>query len=87
MRDEVETLDDILKAHSTPTESENVIDGEFSEGTKTTPKTAEKTANPDELVSTEHPTEETPDFDEKTGKVIDQEPENGQMDMLEGEDF
>ena len=24
---------------------------------------------------------------EETGKVIDQEPENGQMDMLEGEDF
>ena len=31
--------------------------------------------------------EEVPSFDEETGEVIDQEPENGQMDMLEGEDF
>jgi len=30
---------------------------------------------------------EIPSFDEETGGVIDQEPENGQMDMLEGEDF
>ena len=30
---------------------------------------------------------EVPNFDEETGEVIDQEPETGQMDMLEGEDF
>lgn len=29
----------------------------------------------------------TPKVDEETGEVIDQEPETGQMDMLEGEDF
>lgn len=31
--------------------------------------------------------EVVPSFDEETGEVIDQEPETGQMDMLEGEDF
>lgn len=70
VRDEVETLDDILKAPSTPTEPDNVVDGEFTEGTKTTPKTAEKTANPDELDSTEYPADEIPDFDEETGEVL-----------------
>ena len=72
MRDEVETLDDILKAHSTPAESENVVDGEFTEGTKTTSKTAEKTANPDELASTEYPADEIPEFDEVTGEVLEE---------------
>lgn len=87
VRDEVETLDDILKAPSTPTEPDNVVDGEITEETKTPPKTAKKTANSDELASTEYPADEIPDFDEETGEVIDKEPENGQMDMLEGEDF
>ena len=36
---------------------------------------------------TKYPADEIPDFDQETGEVIDQEPENGQMDMLEGEDF
>ena len=72
VRNDAETLDDILKAPSTPTESENVVDGEFSEGTKTTPKTAEKTAIPDELASTEYPADEIPDFDQETGEVLEE---------------
>ena len=36
---------------------------------------------------TSYPADEVPDFDKETGEVIDKEPENGQMDMLEGEDF
>ena len=36
---------------------------------------------------TKYPADEVPDFDQETGEVIDQEPETGQMDMLEGEDF
>lgn len=66
VREEVETLDDILKAPSAPTEDDNVLDGEFTEETKTTPNTAEKTANPDELTSTEYPADKIPDFDEGT---------------------
>ena len=72
VREEVETLDDILKAPSTPTESENVIDGESTEEVKTPSKTAEKTANPDELTSTEYPAEEIPNFDEETGEVLEE---------------
>lgn len=67
-----ETLDGILGAHSTPTESENVVDGEFTEETKTPPKTGKKTANPDELTSTEYPAEEIPNFDEETGEVLEE---------------
>ena len=33
------------------------------------------------------PVEEVPNHDQETSEVIDQESENGQMDMLEGEDF
>ncbi|PWG36841.1 hypothetical protein, partial [Listeria monocytogenes] len=62
----------ILGAPSTRTESENVVDGEITEGTKTTPKTAEKTANPDELASTEYPADEIPDFDQETGEVLEE---------------
>ena len=72
VRDSVETLDDILKAPNKPTEDENVVDGEFTEETKTPPKTAEKTANPDELASTEYPEDETPDFDKETGEVLEE---------------
>ena len=72
VRDEVETLDDILKTPSTPTESENVVDGEYAEETKTTSKMAEKTANPDELASTEYPADEIPDFNEETGEVLEE---------------
>nr|DAW79854.1 MAG TPA: RecT protein [Caudoviricetes sp.] len=72
VREEVETLDDILKAPSTPTESDNVVDGEFTEETKTPPKTAEKTVNPDELTSSEYPADEIPGFDEATGEVLEE---------------
>lgn len=72
VRDDVETLDDILKAPSALVEPDNVVDGEFTEETKTTPKMAEKTANPDELTSTEYPEDEIPDFDEETGEVLEE---------------
>lgn len=72
VRDSVETLDDILKAPNKPVEDENVVDGEFTEETKTPPKTAKKTANPDELASTEYPAEEIPNFDEETGEVLEE---------------
>lgn len=72
VREEAETLDDILKAPSKPSEGENGVDGEFAEETKTPPKTAEKTANPDELTSTEYPAEEIPNFDEETGEVLEE---------------
>ena len=72
VRDSVETLDDILKAPNEPTEDENMVDGEFTEGTKTPPKTAKKTANPDELASTEYPAKEIPIFDEETGEVLEE---------------
>ena len=72
VREEVETLDDILKAPNTLTEPDNVIDGEITEEVKTPSKTAEKTANPDELTSTEYPEDEIPDFDEETGEVLEE---------------
>jgi hypothetical protein len=72
VRNEVETLDDILKTPSTPVEPDNVVDGEFTEGTKTTPRMAEKTAIPDELASTEYPADEIPDFNEETGEVLEE---------------
>ena len=65
-------MDGILGAPSTPTESDNVVDGEFTEETKTTPKTAEKTAIPDELASTEYPADKIPDFDQETGEVLEE---------------
>lgn len=67
-----ETLDGILGAPSALTEGDNVVDGEFTKETKTPPKTAEKTANPDELASTEYPADEIPDFDEETGEVLEE---------------
>lgn len=72
VRDSVETLDDILKAPNKPTEDENVVDGEFTEESQTPQKTAEKTAIPDELASTEYPEDEIPDFDEVTGEVLEE---------------
>ena len=62
-----ETLDNILGAPSTPTEGGSVVEGEITD-----PKTAKKTANPDELASTECPADETPDFDEGTGEVLEE---------------
>lgn len=35
-------------------------------------KRAKKTANPDELASTEYPAEEIPNFDEETGEVLEE---------------
>lgn len=67
-----ETLDGILGTPSKPTEGDNVVEGEFTAGTKTPPKTAGKTANPDELASTEYPADEIPDFDEETGEVLEE---------------
>lgn len=71
VREEAETLDSILGASEEVTEK---------------PK---KEVINQELTTTDtsYPADEVPDFDKATGKVIDQEPENGQMDMLEGEDF
>ena len=37
-----------------------------------------KTANPNELASTEYPAEEIPDFDEETGEVFEE------ISLLEG---
>lgn len=70
---ESESLNDLLNAPSESVESENVVDGEFTEETKTPPKMAEKTANADELASTEYPAEEIPDFDEETGEILEGE--------------
>lgn len=67
-----ETLDGILGAPNTPTEGNNVVEGEFTSETKPTPKTGKKTANPDELASTEYPAEEIPNFDEETGEVLEE---------------
>ncbi|OOS16863.1 recombinase RecT [Streptococcus mitis] len=71
VREEAETLDSILGASEEVTEK---------------PK---KEVINQELTTTEASSSvsENPSFDEETGGVIDQEPENGQMDMLEGEDF
>ena len=65
-------MDGILGAPDKPVDGDNVVDGEFSEETKTPPKTAKKTANPGELVSTEYPAKETPNFDEETGEVLEE---------------
>lgn len=70
--DEVETLDDILKSPSKPAEGNNVLDVEFVEETKTPPKLAKKTANPDELKPTGYPADEIPDFDQETGEVLEE---------------
>ena len=73
-----ETLDGILGAPSAPTEDNNVVDGEFTEEIKTPPKTGKKTANPDELASTEYPADEIPGFDQETGEVLEE------ITLLEG---
>lgn len=75
VKGEAETLDDILKAPSATTESDNVVDGEFTEETKTPTKTAKKTANTDELTSTEYPADEIPDFDAETSEIHEEQTE------------
>lgn len=72
VRDDAETLDDILKAPNKPTESENVVEGEFTAETKTPPKTAKKTANPGKVAPNEYPADEIPNFDEETGEVLEE---------------
>ena len=71
VREEAKTLDSILGASEEVTEK---------------PK---KEVINQELTTTDtsYPADEVPDFDKETGEVIDKEPENGQIDMLEGEDF
>lgn len=71
VREEAETLDSILGASEEVTEE---------------PK---KEVINQELttIDTKYPADEIPNFDQETGEVIDKGPENGQMDMLEGEDF
>ena len=71
---ETESLDDVL---GNPTVSE-------SESVENPQETAEEPKNKVAVSKTETT---TPKVDEETGEVIDQEPETGQMDMLEGEDF
>ena len=73
----------------TPEKPAETLDGIL--GTQATPeaeKSQEETIN-QELTTQDAnlSSEEVPKFDEETGEVIDQEPETGQMDMLEGEDF
>lgn len=73
----------------TPEKPAETLDGIL--GTQATPeaeKSQEETIN-QELTTTDtnYPADEIPDFDQETGEVIDKEPETGQMDMLEGEDF
>ena len=71
VREEAETLDSILGASEEVTEK------------------LQKEVINQELTTTDtsYPADEVPDFDKETGEAIDKEPENGQMDMLEGEDF
>lgn len=69
-QENAETLDDLLQAPSKPIESENVLDGQFTEEDKTSPKSEEKTANQSESRSTEYPAEEIPDFDAETGEIL-----------------
>ena len=71
VREETETLDGILGASE-----------EVTEESKKEVINQELTT-----IDTKYPADEIPDFDQETGEVIDQEPETGQMDMLEGEDF
>lgn len=71
VREEAETLDSILGASEEVTEK------------------AKKEVINQELTTTDtsYSADKGPDFDQETGEVIDKELENGQMDMLEGEDF
>ena len=74
----------------TPEQSAETLDGIL--GTQAAPEAEgpqEKEVINQELTAQDAnlSSEEVPSFDEETGEVIDQEPETGQMDMLEGEDF
>ena len=74
----------------TPEQSAETLDGIL--GTQAAPEAEgpqEKEVINQELTAQDAnlSSEEVPSFNEETGEVIDQEPETGQMDMLEGEDF
>ncbi len=72
VRDEVETLDDILKAPSEPTESVNVADGRFIEKDETGAEMGENMPNKGIVNSTAYPEDEIPDFDVETGEVLEE---------------
>lgn len=72
VRDEVETLDDILKAPSEPTESVNVADGQFIEKDETGAEMGENMPNKGIVNSTAYPEDEIPDFDVETGEVLEE---------------
>ncbi|KAB5323548.1 recombinase RecT [Bacteroides stercoris] len=72
VKGEAETLEDLLQAPSEPVEDVEVADGEIVEEDETGPKTAKKTANPDELKPTGYPEDEIPDFDQETGEVLEE---------------
>ncbi|MEI4342453.1 RecT family recombinase [Streptococcus suis] len=71
VKGEAETLEDILQAPSEPVADVEVTDGEIVEEDETGPKTAKKTANPDEL-KPGYPADEIPDFDQETGEVLEE---------------
>lgn len=74
----------------TPEKSTETLDGILGvQAISEEEKAQEKVAISQELTTTDtsSPAEETPNFDEETDEAYDKEPENGQMDMLEGEDF
>lgn len=75
----------------TPQETES-LDDVLGNPTVSKEKSAENQENPaveepQNKVAVSKTETTTPKVDEETGEVIDQEPETGQMDMLEGEDF
>lgn len=74
----------------TPEQSTETLDGILGvQAISEEEKAQEKVVINQELATTDtsSPAEEIPNFDEETDKAYDKEPENGQMDMLEGEDF
>lgn len=74
----------------TPEKSTETLDGILGvQAISEEEKAQEKVVTNQELTTTDtsSPAEEIPNFDEETDEAYDKEPENGQMDMLEGEDF
>lgn len=74
----------------TPEQSTETLDGILGvQAISEEEKAQEKVVINQELATTDtsSPAEEIPNFDEETDKAYDKETENGQMDMLEGEDF
>lgn len=74
----------------TPEQSTETLDGILGvQAISEEEKAQEKVVINQELTTTDtsSPAEEIPNFDEETNEAYDKEPEKGQMDMLEGEDF